>query len=250
MAIGIRHSQEEKWNKIRLMIIGFDFVNQEDQGFATSAYADIIYGATRCKSVTGSRISLIPFYLHDGETVWRDGPGVKWGAGVHIPNVIAGSICSRYRIGHGFAASNYPQLLNGLLYGLKEETSGNDKMSLPELEINPISNQLLKYAPDLRLHPAYQLMMQGINCVLGNDDPLILGNPGLSYDIWILIMDGGIDYVMLKRLLFVSYIFAEKFDKDGNITGQVLSRAGIQFRKRWRGFLISNEVKSFIKDSE
>ena len=50
--------------------------------------------------------------------------------------------------------------------------------------ICPISNQMLRYVRDLRIHPACGYIRRGIPCVLANDDPLIFGNHGLSYDFW------------------------------------------------------------------
>ena len=71
----------------------------------------------------------------------------------------------------------------------------------------PISNQMLRYFPDIRNHYALMLMKMGVPCVIANDDPQILGNPGLSYDFWEMFMasDGGL--MMLKGLVFTAYLF-------------------------------------------
>lgn len=253
LAINIRNATEE-YKEIAAMVIGFDFVNHEEKGFSTEAYLPVIYEKTADpEGVLLERIKQIPFYLHDGEADWKEAPGIRWGSGSEkVPNIVAGSICSKYRIGHGLAAAVYPEMINGLCYGLKEnESDDSGTVTFPVLEINPISNQLLKYTPDLRKHPVYQFMKQGLNCVLGNDDPLLLDNPGLSYDVWLLMADAEVDYATVKKMIFLSYVFyyLDAGDKELDMEDYALEEAGKWFRKEWKEFLESAGTERFIREN-
>lgn len=230
--------------KLANLVVGFDFVNQEDRGYSTDAYKSVIYGDYQGKP----RIQCIDFYLHDGESCWKLAPNMKE---LKSASIIEASVVSKYRIGHGLTMAQYPELIAAIQNG----ASNSEPMlppapflMLPILEINPISNQLLKYCSDLRLHPMPQLMKSGINCVLSNDDPLILDNPGLTYDFWISIMDMELTYEMVKKLVFVTYAFTEiRNDTSGRTENELLSAAQGKFEKAWKGFLRLEVVQKFIK---
>jgi adenosine deaminase CECR1 len=64
----------------------------------------------------------------------------------------------------------------------------------------PISNQILSYVADLRLHPAERYIRHGVVCTLSSDDPGIFGNDGLSYDFWEAAMSWELGLAELKRL--------------------------------------------------
>lgn len=169
-------------------VIGFDFVSEEDRGRPTSDYWEYIYGNI------GEAEGKIDFYLHDGESLWADND-----------NIIYAAVACHYRIGHGFNMASHPGVANGIaLQGTADGYSRTPQAKLPMLEICPISNQLLRYFPDLRAHTAYQLMKSGVMCVLGNDDPLMFGNPGLSYDFWMAYVGMGLDFSSIKQLVFNS----------------------------------------------
>src|SRR5262249_57761729 len=67
-------------------------------------------------------------------------------------------------------------------------------------EVCPISNQMLRYVSDLRMHPADGYLRRGVPCVLSNDDPGIFGNDGLSYDFWVATLAWDLDLRALKQL--------------------------------------------------
>lgn len=194
------------------LIKGFDFVSEEDRGKASyTYYKDIFYGKafegytekankTEFASLKAQykeqaentpRIRLIELMLHAGESLWME-----------QENIVDAKIASRYRMGHGFQMLAYP----GAMLGYQFSKTGS-MMEGPVLEVCPISNQMLRYFPDIRNHYALMLMKMGIPCVISNDDPQILGNPGLSYDFWAMYMasDGGL--MMLKGLVFTAYLF-------------------------------------------
>lgn len=194
------------------LIEGFDLVSEEDRGKKTytllsrglyqnvgEGYGNPVYvveGADMVKDhpeMSRLRIQMIDFYLHDGESAWADND-----------NVMDAAIFSPHRIGHGFNLSKFPALIE-TLYPRAEAGKGQEARE-PFLEICPISNQMLRYYPDLRLHSMYELMKNGVQCVLGNDDPTILGNPGLSYDFWEAFVGIGIGWKGIKGLVFNAYI--------------------------------------------
>ncbi|MBD5507980.1 MAG: hypothetical protein HDR05_08010 [Lachnospiraceae bacterium] len=193
------------------LIKGFDFVSEEDRGKTSySYYKDIIYGEVfdgyeegspeeaafkplklQHKLIGVSRVEMIELMLHAGESLWME-----------QENIIDAKIASKSRMGHGFQMLEFPAALMDYLY-----SRCVDSPSGPVLEVCPISNQMLRYFPDIRNHYALMLMKMGVPCVLSNDDPQILGNPGLSYDFWEMYMasDGGL--MMVKGLVFTAFVF-------------------------------------------
>lgn len=199
-------------------IKGFDFVSEEDRGKTSySYYKDIIYGEVfdgyeegspeegafkplklQYKLIGVSRMELIEMMLHAGESLWME-----------QENIIDAKIVSKSRIGHGFQMLEFPSVLMDYLFG-----RSTDSPAGPVLEVCPISNQMLRYFPDIRNHYALMLMKLGVPCVLCNDDPQILENPGLSYDFWEMYMasDGGL--MMLKGLVFTAFVFQYQDRKE------------------------------------
>lgn len=200
-----------KMGSYEKLIKGFDFVSEEDRGKTSySYYKDIIYGEVfdgyaegspeeavfkplkfQHKLIGVSRVEMIELMLHAGESLWME-----------QENIIDAKIASKSRVGHGFQMLEFPAVLMDYLYARNV-----DSPSGPVLEVCPISNQMLRYFPDIRNHYALILMKMGVPCVLANDDPQILGNPGLSYDFWETYMasDGGL--MMVKGLVFTAFVF-------------------------------------------
>lgn len=192
------------------LIKGFDFVSEEDRGKASYAYyQDIYYGtaltgyttqelqdeAARLKQQYNpndlTRVEMIDLMLHAGESLWME-----------QENIIDAKIASRWRLGHGFQLLEYPG-------ALVKYTAGNmgGMPDGPVLEVCPISNQMLRYFPDIRDHYALILMKLGVPCVLANDDPQILENPGLSYDFWEIYMASKGGLMLVKGLVFTAFLF-------------------------------------------
>lgn len=209
-----------KLGKYGKLIKGFDFVSEEDRGKASyTYYQDIFYGDAldgyaknskediafkalkdQYKITNLSRLDLIELMLHAGESLW-----------IEQENILDAKIASKSRIGHGFQLLAYP----GVLWEYMSEPYDGMPRG-PVLEVCPISNQMLRYFPDIRNHYALILMKMGVPCVLANDDPQILGNPGLSYDFWEIYMasDGGV--MLIKGLVFTAFIFQyqDRIDKQ------------------------------------
>lgn len=236
-------------------IIGFDFVSEEDRGFTSDQYKDIIYGDTCSRYDMGAmspaesnmlecvkntlrglgdnvpRINMINFYLHAGESNWNDNVNSR-----------DASVMSRYRIGHGFNMNKIQGCVRGIAF---IDGAVQAQPMEPMLEICPISNQLLRYYTDLRNHPAYELMMQGIGCVVCNDDPQLLGNKGLSYDFWEMYVGMWLDLNTIKGLTYNAYHYYITKGKpvgggqDNNANEHPRNADGIEqeFAVQWEAFV-------------
>lgn len=227
------------------IIKGFDFVSEEDRGKASySYYRNIFYGEAMAGYPEGSdaggvfdqlreqyqldgvlRAELIELMLHAGESLWME-----------QENIIDAKISCRSRMGHGFQLLEYPGALMCYQAGAYDVS-----LKAPVLEVCPISNQMLRYFPDIRNHYALILMKMGVPCVLANDDPQILGNPGLSYDFWEMYMasDGGL--LMVKGLVFTAFIFQYQHRNNKSLdsfTEVDYNRCLDEFREKyWKPFI-------------
>jgi adenosine deaminase CECR1 len=198
--------QAEEWKKNykdsdgQDFIVGFDFVSEEDVNFKTDYYA---------KAICENDISL-DFYFHDGESNWADDD-----------NIMSAFALGTKRVGHGMNLFRFPDLME------KVKSSGVC------LEVCPISNQLLKYTPDLRVHPIGEYMKRGVPVTICSDDPQIFGNKGLTYDFWEVFFGQQADLYMLKQAIVNSYKYSALPDnsKDDYIN---------RWRSRWNGMM--NEI--------
>lgn len=235
-----------KLGRYQEVIKGFDFVSEEDRGKASySYYRNIFYGEAMAGYPEGSdaagvfgqlreqcgfngalRAELIELMLHAGESLW-----------VEQENIIDAKIACRSRMGHGFQLLEFPGALMCYQAGAYDVS-----LKAPVLEVCPISNQMLRYFPDLRNHYALILMKMGVPCVLANDDPQILGNPGLSYEFWEMYMasDGGL--MMIKGLVFTAFIFQYQHRKNKPLdswTEADYHKCLDEFQKMyWRPFIV------------
>jgi adenosine deaminase CECR1 len=186
------------------LVKGFDLVAEEDQGNSTLYFLETWIKMDSLNQVYGVDM---PLYLHDGESDW-----------VSSRNLYDAVLLNSRRIGHGFNLFRYPNLL--------EEVKNNDIC----LEINPISNQVLGFIRDLRLHPASTYLTRGVPCVISSDDPLIFDYKGLSYDFWEVFLAWELDLRKLKGLALNSL-------KYSALDEQEKEKALDYFNKRWRKFV-------------
>ncbi len=156
-------------------VVGFDLVSEEDTNHKTDDYAKAIIEAN----------SGVDFYFHDGESNWVDNDNIHsaWALGTK-------------RIGHGINLYNFPTLMKKIR---------EDKICL---EICPISNQMLRYTKDLRIHPIAQFMQQDVQCVICSDDPQIFETAGLTWDLWEVYHGAMIDLRDIKQLIQNSYTYS------------------------------------------
>ena len=119
----------------------------------------------------------MPLYLHDGESDDRNDT-----------NMIDAILLGSRRVGHGFNSYYFP-----VLFDIMKE---NDVA----LEVNPISNQVLRYVDNLEVHPVNSFLAQGIQVVISSDDPGVFGYHGLSLDLWTALVAFQLDLAGLKTL--------------------------------------------------
>lgn len=163
-------------------IVGLDLVGNEDIGHTTEYYLpewETLKGLTRSQGVT------MPLFLHDGESDWATDD-----------NLFDAVILASRRIGHGFNLFQFPALERLVI-----------KRNLA-LEICPISNQMLGYVSDLRIHPAAGYLNRGVPCVLASDDPGIFGYTGMTPDFWAAFMAWNLDLAALKKLARNSLVYS------------------------------------------
>lgn len=184
-------------------VAGFDLVGQEDLG---NPLIDFI------SQLQEVRNEMNVFY-HAGETNW-------YGEATDL-NVIDAALLGTKRIGHGFALTKHPEVMNLI----KSRGIG--------IEVNPISNQVLKLVADLRNHPATTLISQGFPVVISYDDPCMWGAKGLSYD-WYMAFVGmtsrETDLKFLKQLALNSYLY-------NAMDGQEKLNAIDGWQQKWTQFI-------------
>jgi adenosine deaminase CECR1 len=186
------------------LIKGFDLVAEEDQGHSTLFFLDTWIKMDSLQQAYGVDM---PLYLHDGESDW-----------ISSSNLYDAVLLDSKRIGHGFNLFRFPALLE------KVQQKGIC------LEINPISNQVLGFIRDLRLHPASNYLARGIPCAISSDDPLIFDYQGLSYDTWEVFMAWELGLADLKGLAINSL-------KYSALNQQEQAESLEHFNRKWRLFV-------------
>uniref|UniRef100_A0A336LUY4 Adenosine deaminase n=1 Tax=Culicoides sonorensis TaxID=179676 RepID=A0A336LUY4_CULSO len=162
-------------------IAGFDVVGQEDKGFPLKGFAETFLKDGKD----------IPCVFHAGETNWN---GLETDE-----NLIDAILLGTKRIGHGFAAVKHPKVL--------EELKKRDVC----IEINPISNQVLKLVDDYRNHPAAILFSDNYPVVVSSDDPSFWEATPLSHDFYMAFMgiaSAHADLKFLKKLILNSFKYS------------------------------------------
>ncbi|XP_059161999.1 adenosine deaminase AGSA-like [Physella acuta] len=125
----------------------------------------------------------LPYFFHAGETDWLSTEVDQ--------NLYDALLLNTTRIGHGYALSKHPKLVKMV----KAKHIG--------VEVNPISNQILRLVTDLRNHPMSGLMRDNFPLVVSSDDPSVWEATPLSHDFYMAFMamsgeDG--DLTFLKQL--------------------------------------------------
>ncbi|XP_065089578.1 adenosine deaminase 2-like [Ochlerotatus camptorhynchus] len=160
-------------SKFPRFLAGFDLVGQEDPGRALFEFAPALLELPKS----------INFFFHAGETNWF---GMKTDE-----NLIDAVLLGSKRIGHGFAALKHPNVLKEI------------KHRQICIEINPISNQILKLVQDQRNHPAALLFSDNYPVVVSSDDPSFWRATPLSHDFYVAfigIASARQDLRLLKQL--------------------------------------------------
>ncbi|XP_076240571.1 adenosine deaminase [Calliopsis andreniformis] len=168
-------------------VAGFDLVGREDEGHTLEYFSDIILNSNPS----------INFFFHTGETNW-------YGSSTD-ENLVDAILMNTRRIGHGYALAYHPILLEMVR-----------RLNIA-IEVNPISNQVLKLVDDLRNHAARRLFAEGYPVVISNDDPGFWGARALSYDFYeafMALMSEHSDMKALKQLAINSLSYSSLNDEE------------------------------------
>lgn len=165
---------------------GYDLVGQEDPGKPLIDYLEPLrYPAQQTPPID------MPYFFHAGETDWE---------GTRVDdNLVDAVLLNTSRLGHAYAITKHPEVLKLV------------KSQDIAIEVNPISNQVLKLVDDIQNHPATYLIAGGYPVVISSDDPAVWGARGLSYDFYAAFMamsgkDDGLK--ILKQLSMNSLIYS------------------------------------------
>lgn len=179
------------------IIIGFDLVSEEDEGFSLLEHAPILLNQT------------LNYFFHAGETNW-------FGTTVD-ENLIDAVLLGTKRIGHGYAVTKHPEI--------KEMVKQNNIC----IEVSPISNKMLHYVKDLRNHPLANLIAEDVPIVISSDDPSFFNTLPLSHDFYMTfvgIASAHSDLRFLKQLAINSINYSGLSDKEK-------ARALDMWNKKW-----------------
>ncbi|XP_036336590.1 adenosine deaminase 2-like [Rhagoletis pomonella] len=184
-------------------IAGFDLVGQEELGRPLKDFIPQLL----------SMPADIDFYFHAGETNW-------YGSDVD-ENLIDAVLLGTKRIGHGFALTKHPLVLQAL----KER-------NIP-VEINPISNQVLQLVSDYRNHPCSHFFANNYTVVISSDDPSFWRATPLSHDFYIAflgIASAHADMRLLKKLAINSLVYSALSEEQ--------KKAALQkWQEKWNVFI-------------
>lgn len=182
---------------------GFDLVGQEDLGFPTKEF---LHELAEAKGD-------LDFFFHAGETNWNGMSSDE--------NLIDAIALGTKRIGHGFALFKHPYLIKEIV---KRDIA---------IEVNVISNHVLKLVDDVRNHPLAWFLAQGLPVVLSSDDPGTWEAEPITHDFYVAfvaVASKHADLRVLKKLALNSLYYSSVKDKDKIVH---------DFEIRWTKFIDS-----------
>lgn len=201
----IKTAKEIK-RKVPDFLAGFDLVGQEDLGTPIKEFLPDLYEAR----------NELDYFFHAGETNWYGTSSDE--------NLVDAIVLGSKRIGHAFALVKHPLLLQEV------------KKRNIALEINVISNNVLKLVDDVRNHPLAVFLASDLPVVISSDDPGIWEADPLSHDFYVAFLGVAsrhADLRLLKKLALNSLYYSVSNMKDKLVH---------EFEIRWTKF-ISNVVR-------
>lgn len=182
-------------------LAGFDLVGQEDLGVPTIKFL---------KELTEIAKDF-DFIFHGGETNWYGTTSDE--------NLFDIIVLGTRRIGHGYALSKHPALL--------DEVKKRDIA----VEVNLVSNAVLCLLNDIRNHPLATYIARGIPVVISSDDPGPWEADPLTHDFFITfvgVSSKHADLRLLKKLALNSLKYSTFGNKENMIR---------DFETRWQIFI-------------
>jgi adenosine deaminase CECR1 len=183
---------------------GFDLVGEEDAGHTTLFFIDEFLKRDSLERAYGIDL---PFYFHDGESTLPTDS-----------NLYDAVLLNSRRIGHGINLFRFPYLFELI----KEKNIA--------LEVCPLSNQILGYVDNLRMHPASEYINRGIPITISSDDPQLFDYTGLSYDFWTAYMAWNLGLAQLKQIALNSIIYSAMTESEKQ-------KALAHFNGEWERFI-------------
>ncbi|KAJ0173178.1 hypothetical protein K1T71_011354 [Dendrolimus kikuchii] len=188
-------------------LAGFDLVGQEDLGMPTKEFLPALLEAK----------TELDYFFHAGETNWYGSSSDE--------NLVDAIVLGTKRIGHAFALIKHPLLLQEV----KERGIA--------IEVNVISNAVLKLVEDIRNHPVAAFLAQDLPVVLSSDDPGVWEADPISHDYYVTfvgVASRHADLKLLKKLALNSLYYSTYPNKDKIVH---------EFEIRWTKF-----IDSLVKD--
>ena len=159
-------------------LIGIDLVNEEDRSRPLAEFADQIDEIRKADPD-------LHLTLHAGETLYATSD-----------NVIDAYLLGAERIGHGLNLYRFPEIMDLVC---------EDGICL---EVCPVSNQALRYVPDLRSHPGVEYLKRGVPICLSSDDPAYMEHGTLTDDFFAAIVCWDLGIAEIKQLCQNSITYA------------------------------------------
>ena len=208
-ALGYPHIQKEiddmhealHDEKYKDLIAAYDMVNEEDTTPPISDFVTLIDEAVRKEDGN------FPLMFHAGESDES-----------HNTNMYDALLLGCKRIGHGFNIALHPKLVE---FAIKEKIC---------LEICPISNFVLAYVLDMRVHPARFLINQGLQISINSDDPGFYGYKGVTLDFVYVFLAWQLTLADLKQLALNGIEFSSLSPEKKELHFE-------KFHKDWEGFI-------------
>eukprot|EP01113_Clastostelium_recurvatum_P028752 TRINITY_DN3472_c0_g1_i3.p1 TRINITY_DN3472_c0_g1~~TRINITY_DN3472_c0_g1_i3.p1 ORF type:complete len:552 (-),score=116.62 TRINITY_DN3472_c0_g1_i3:1078-2559(-) len=169
-------------NKYPGFILGFDLVGPEDEGNSLLYFLPAFF---KIQNISSTMQYDLPYFFHAGETLFSNNT-----------NLYDAILLNTHRIGHGLQLQKHPILMDIVL---------KNKIGI---EICPISNQLLEYTPDMRLHPGFEYFNRGLPITISPDDPALYGYGGVSYDYYFVTVGWTLDLAGVKQLVLNSMLYS------------------------------------------
>eukprot|EP00358_Blepharisma_japonicum_P002147 CAMPEP_0202954318 /NCGR_PEP_ID=MMETSP1395-20130829/50719_1 /ASSEMBLY_ACC=CAM_ASM_000871 /TAXON_ID=5961 /ORGANISM="Blepharisma japonicum, Strain Stock R1072" /LENGTH=206 /DNA_ID=CAMNT_0049669779 /DNA_START=597 /DNA_END=1217 /DNA_ORIENTATION=+ len=137
-------------------VLGFDILGEEE----TYKEDEEIYAAIHViRQKAKENGNDFPMYIHAGEVVSKP-----------TPIIYDAFALETKRLAHGISLIKHPHLM---------EIAKEKKVTI---EACPISNMLLGYVRDPRIHPALAYLFQGLPVTISSDDPGLFGYSGVTHD--------------------------------------------------------------------
>ena len=190
--------------KYPLIIKGYDLVAHEDAGNPTDYYRSIWLMRDSLSKVYGVDM---PLYFHAGESSRQ-----------HVQNLYDAALLKSPRIGHGFNLSFFPSI---------EEQVKKQNICI---EVCPLSNQILGYIDDLRMHPAHSWIRHGIPISISPDDQGLFDYTGVTPDFWSIFLAWELNLRDLKKLCMNSILYS-------SLTKKEKEKALAVWQKKWEQFI-------------